>query len=122
MADNTAITPRQALQDLVSLRQRRTRLREEYDGDGVREIAAKLDRAWEVAEKALLDTAAEVPAGWQLVPITPEPRMIEAICRSHTNGAWPGDFGASAQRVRRDHAADGWDAALRVAPPAPKVI
>jgi hypothetical protein len=63
------LTPREALEQLVDLRARKIRLRDHGEPPSD-ELAAKLDRAWKVAEKALQQPSAPLlPEGWKAVPI-----------------------------------------------------
>jgi hypothetical protein len=56
------------------------------------------------------------PEGYVLVPVEPTEAMIEAICTEHGSGGWPQGYGRYAQHIRREHAGEGYRAALSARP------
>lgn len=67
--------------------------------------------AWEAWTAALTP-----PEGYVLVPVEPTEAMIEAICTEHGSGGWPQGYGRHAQHIRREHAGEGYRAALAARP------
>jgi hypothetical protein len=58
-----------------------------------------------------------VPVGWMLVPMTPTPHMVEAICDAHAGGEkWPKSYSPTARELRRERAYSGYLHALAAAP------
>lgn len=63
-----------------------------------------------------IEAASTPPEGYVLVPVEPTEEMIEAICTEHGSGGWPQGYGRHAQHIRREHAGEGYRAALAARP------
>lgn len=73
------------------------------------------DRRERAALEAII-AALTAPDGYVLVPVEPTEAMIEAICTEHGSGGWPQGYGRYAQHIRREHAGEGYRAALAARP------
>ncbi|WWA79568.1 hypothetical protein Kintu_gp76 [Xanthomonas phage Kintu] len=91
-------------------------LKEEYFDNSPHMTAINLHEALSALRAALTP-----PEGYVLVPVEPTEEMIEAICNEHGSGGWPQGYGRHAQHIRREHAGEGYRAALAARPEVPNV-